>query len=84
MRHRARLEIDDRQLCITAVSPEAYLDANEQQHPMSVAGRPVLERAGTYSQVRNEALRILRQGNEDPHAFRVSRPYRVIEVHRSG
>jgi hypothetical protein len=51
---------------------------------MSVAGRPVLERAGTYSQVRNEALRILRQGNEHPHAFRVSRPYRVIEVHRSG
>jgi len=43
----------------------------------------VLERAGTYGQVRNEALRVLRQGNEDPQAFRVFSPYRVIEVHRS-
>jgi SAM-dependent methyltransferase len=83
-RHRAHVQIHEGQLCITAASPEAYLEANEQQHPVSVAGRPVLERAGTYSQVRSEALRILRHDNEDPQAFRVSSPYRVIEVHRSG
>jgi len=83
-RHRAHLQIHEGQLCITAASPEAYLDANEQQHPVSVAGRPVLERAGTYAQVRNEALRILREGNEDPQAFRVSSPYRVVEVRRPG
>ena len=83
-RHRAQIQIHEGQLCITAASPEAYVEANEQQHPMIVAGRSALERAGTYSQVRNEALRILRQGNEDPQAFRVSSPYRVIEVHRSG
>jgi hypothetical protein len=81
-RHRARVQIHDGQLRITAASPEAYLEANEQQHPVSVAGRPALERAGTYSQVRSEALRILREGNEDPQAFRVWSPYRVIEVHR--
>ena len=83
-RHRAHVEIHQGQLSITAASPEAYLEANEQQHPVSVAGRPVLERAGTYGQVRNEALRILRQGNEDPQAFRVTSPYRVIDVHRPG
>ena len=83
-RHRAHVQIHEGLLRITAASPEAYLEANEQQHPVSVAGRPVLERAGTYGQVRNEALRILRQGNEDPQAFRVFSPYRVIEVHRSG
>ncbi len=81
--HRAQVQIHEGLLRITAASPEAYLEANEQQHPVSVAGRPVLERAGTYGQVRNEALRVLRQGNEDPQAFRVSSPYRVIEVHRS-
>ena len=54
--HRAQVQIHEGQLCITAASPEAYLEANEQQHPVSVAGRPALERAGTYSQVRNEAL----------------------------
>jgi len=83
-RHRAQVQIHEGQVSITAASPEAYLEANEQQHPVSVAGRPALERAGTYGQVRNEALRILRHGNEDSQAFRVSSPYRVIEVHRSG
>jgi SAM-dependent methyltransferase len=57
-RHRAQVQIHEGQLRITAASPEAYLEANEQQHPVSVAGQPALERAGTYSQVRNEALRI--------------------------
>ena len=80
--HRAHLQIHEAQLCITAASPEAYLEANEQQHPVSIAGRPVLERAGTYNQARSEALGILREGNEDPQAFRVLSPYRVIEVHR--
>jgi hypothetical protein len=50
---------------------------------MSIADRAVLERAGTYGQVRAEALAILRDGNEDPRAFRVTSPYRVIEVRRS-
>ena len=49
---------------------------------MSVAGRPVLERAGSYSEVREQAVAILREGNEDPAAFRVTSPYRVIEVTR--
>jgi hypothetical protein len=50
---------------------------------MSVAGRPVLEHAGSYSEVRERALAILRERNEDPEAFRVSSPYRVIGVRRS-
>jgi SAM-dependent methyltransferase len=81
-RHRAHVQFHEGQLWITAASSEAYLDANERHRPVSVAGRPVLERAGSYSQVRDEALRILRQGNEDPRAFRVSSAYRVIEVRR--
>jgi len=80
----ACFQIHEGQLRITAASPEAYLEANEQQHPMSLAGQVVLKRAGTYREVRDQALAILRAGNEDPQAFRVSSPYRVIEVHRSG
>jgi SAM-dependent methyltransferase len=83
-RHRAHVHIHEGQLPIIGASPEAYLEANEQQHPVIVAGRSALERAGTYTHVRNEALRILREGNEDPQAFRVSSLYRVIEVHRPG
>jgi SAM-dependent methyltransferase len=82
-RHGARVRIHDGALRITAESPEAYFAATERSHPMSVAGRPVLERAGSYSEVREQALAVLREGNEDPTAFRVSSPYRVIEVRRS-
>jgi hypothetical protein len=49
---------------------------------MSLAGRPVLERAGTYEEVREQALEILRQGNEDPEGFRVSSPYRIFGIER--
>ncbi len=83
-RHHAHAEIHEGRLCITAASPETYLEANEREHPVSVAGRPVLERAGIYGQLRDQALRILREGNDDPQAFRVFSPYRVIEVHRPG
>ena len=82
-RHGARVRVHEGVLRITAESPEAYFAANERLHPMSVAGRPVLEHAGSYSEVREQALAILRDGNEDPGAFRVSSPYRVIEVSRS-
>ena len=82
--HGAQVTIHKGRLAITAASPETYFEANERQHPMSLAGRPVLEGAGTYPEVRAEALEILRAANEDPHAFTVHSPYRVIEVHRSG
>ncbi len=81
-RNGARVRIHEGVLTITGESPEAYFAANER-HPMSVAGRPVLEHAGSYREVRDQALAILRNGNEDPEAFRVSSPYRVIEVSRS-
>lgn len=82
-RHDAEIQVHDAQLKITGESPEAHFTTNEQTHPMSVAGRPVLERAGTYGAVREQALAILREANEDPQAFRVSSPYRVIEIRRS-
>ena len=81
--HNAQVHLHDGSLSITAESPDAYLSASEQLHPMSVAGRPILERAGSYSKVHERALAILREGNEDPDAFRVSSPYRVIEIRRS-
>jgi SAM-dependent methyltransferase len=82
--HGARILVHEGELEISAESPEAYFEANEQQHPMSVAGRPVLEQAGAYADVRKRVLEALRQGNRDPHGFRVSSPYRVIEISLSG
>jgi SAM-dependent methyltransferase len=68
------------ELSVTAVSPDAYFAANEENHPMSLAGREQLERAGTYASVREQALSMLREGNERPDGFLVSSPYRVIDL----
>jgi SAM-dependent methyltransferase len=81
--HGAQARAHDGRLTITAPSPEGYFAANEAHHPMSVAGRPLLERAGRYDEVREQAIAVLRQGNEDPAAFRVSSPYRIFEIRRT-
>lgn len=81
--HAARIHVHEGLLSITATSPEAYFEANQRSHPMSVAGRAALSQAASYEAVRQEALTILREGNEDPEAFRVSSPYRVIAVSRA-
>jgi SAM-dependent methyltransferase len=79
-RHGAELQVHDGELQIVGASPEAYFEAHQSSHPMSLAGRPLLERAGSLAAVREQALAALREGNEDPGAFRVTSPYRVLEV----
>jgi SAM-dependent methyltransferase len=78
--HGATVDAEDGTLTIEAGSPEAYFAVAEEHHPMSLAGRPLLERAGTYAALREEAIGVLRAGNEDPAAFRVTSPYRVIRL----
>jgi SAM-dependent methyltransferase len=80
--HSMEASFHDGELAITAASPEAYLAANEEHHPMSLARRELLERSGSYAAAREEALAALHRGNEDPGGFRVRSPYRVIEIHR--
>lgn len=83
-RHGARVEALDARLVIEHESPEAYFSDAEQHHPMSIGMRPLLERAGTYPQLRAEAIDALRAGNEDPGAFRITSPYRVMRLARGG
>ena len=81
-RHGADLRMHEGELTVVAESPEAYLEAGEAHHPMSLAGRPLLERAGVYDEARGQALAALREGNEDPAGFRATSPYRVLELTR--
>lgn len=80
--HAVDVAFHDGALAIADSSPEAYLDRQGETHPMSIALRPVLERAGTYAAARERALAALREGNEDPSGFRVTSPYRVVEVRK--
>ncbi|HYN99992.1 MAG TPA: class I SAM-dependent methyltransferase [Actinomycetota bacterium] len=73
--HEGALEFSDD-------SPEAFLKRNQENHPMSVATRPLLEKAGTFNAVYEESLQVLNAGNEDPAAFKVTSRYRVVEIRR--
>jgi SAM-dependent methyltransferase len=81
-RHGATVEAEEGRLVIEGASPEAYYADGETYHPMSVAARPLIERAGAYPALREEAIAALRAGNEDPHGFRVTSPYRVLRIAR--
>jgi hypothetical protein len=80
--HGATVEAEDGRLVIEGASPEAYFADGEAYHPMSVAARPLIERAGTYPALREDAIAALRAGNEDPNGFRVTSPYRVLRISR--
>jgi SAM-dependent methyltransferase len=67
------------ELPIRAASPEAYIAAG-QEHPMAVAARPAIERAGVGDEVREAMTAVLREANEDPGGFLVHSPYVVHEL----
>ena len=81
-RHGATVEFHDGEISFVADSPEEYLARTEANHPMSVGVRPILEGAGTGEAVGEQVLAVLKAGNEDPAAFRVTSRYRVVEVTR--
>lgn len=66
-------------LAIRDSSPEAYVLAG-QEHPMALAVRPVIERAGVAREVQEAMTAVLREANEDPNGFLVHSPYVVHEL----
>jgi SAM-dependent methyltransferase len=67
------------ELAIRADSPEGYIAAG-QEHPMAIATRPVIERAGVADEVREAMTAVLREANEEPAGFLVHSPYVIHEL----
>jgi SAM-dependent methyltransferase len=79
-RHGARVTFEEAAVAFTADSPEAYFEYAQAEHPAQVSSRDVLERAGTYAAVRSKMIAALRDGNEDPAAFRVTSRYLIVRI----
>ena len=79
--HGASAGFEDAEISFNAASAEEFVAADEE-HPMRVATRPLLERAGTYDAVGAEVLEAMRNANEDPAAFRVTSRYRIHRIER--
>lgn len=67
------------ELAIRADSVDAYLDGGEE-HPMAIAMRPAVQRAGVAQKMRDAMAAVLRDANEDASAFLVHSPYLVHEL----
>lgn len=80
--NRATVRFHEGELEFFADSAEDFLRRNQQNHPMSVATRPLLEQAGSLEAMEAESLAALRAGNESPERFRVTSRYRVVEIRR--
>ena len=74
------VDATERSIAFTDSSPSVYLAGEMREHPMALSARAVLEPAGRFDQVRQEALDILTGGNEDPAAFRVTSTYLILTL----
>jgi SAM-dependent methyltransferase len=71
------------ELAITAPSAREYLEIQGRDHPMSVAGRALLDSHGVGEVVGERALGVLEAANEEPGAFRVTSRYVVATATRA-
>lgn len=78
----AAVDVVEERHPFTGASPRAYLATELESHPMSVAGRAILEPRGEAEALRERLLAILEAGNEDPAAFRVTSRYVVATARR--
>lgn len=79
----ARVTVDEETLAFTAASPEAWFDAQQDNHPVwRFARQSHADRPAAWDDVRTRSIERLRAWNEDPAAFRVVSRYLVITATR--
>lgn len=81
-RHGAgAVDVREEALPFAAASPEAWLAEQEEHHPVWRWGRRRLGEE-RWARLRDESLARLREGNEDPAAFRTTSRYLVVVARR--
>lgn len=80
--HGLHVSVEEHSVSFPAPSPEEFVDRESENHPLAVAARPAVERAGKAEELREGLLRIYRGANEDPSAFKVTSRYVVAEMDR--
>jgi SAM-dependent methyltransferase len=73
--HGFSVTVEPGRLAFTATSAREYLEIQGRDHPMSVAGRALLESRGEGEAVAERARGILEAANETPGSFKVTSRY---------
>jgi len=77
------VSVQEEALAFSAGSPEQFLDGELRDHPMWIAARATLEPDGELAALREQALAILAEANEEPGAFRITSRYVIVEARPS-
>jgi SAM-dependent methyltransferase len=80
--HGFSASLTEHSLAFHAPSVDEFMRIEGENHPIAIATRPALEAAGRADDVRDGMRRIYEEGNEDPHAFRITSRYVVAELKR--
>jgi SAM-dependent methyltransferase len=80
--HGFSTSLTEHSLAFHAPSVDEFMRIEGENHPIAIATRPALEAAGRADDVRDGMHRIYEEGNEDPHAFRITSRYVVAELKR--
>jgi SAM-dependent methyltransferase len=76
--HGLTTEFHEHTLAFSGRGPREFLDAELRDHPVWVASRQTLERAGKMQPLYEEALAVVEGANEDPDGFRFASRYVVV------
>ncbi len=80
--HGFAVSVTEHPIPFHAPTVDDFMRIEGENHPLAVAARPVLEKAGRADEVREGMRRIYVDANEDPDAFRITSRYVVTELRR--
>jgi SAM-dependent methyltransferase len=80
--HGFEVSLEEETIQFTAASIAEQVDGDQENHPLAVAGRAVLEPAGEIEALRARIFEVYEAANEDPDAFRVTSRYVIVTAKR--
>jgi SAM-dependent methyltransferase len=80
--HGFSVSLTEHPIPIHAPSVDEFMRIEGENHPIAIAARPVLEKAGRAEEIREGMRRIYEDANEDPDAFRITSRYVIAELRR--
>ncbi|HEY7630640.1 MAG TPA: class I SAM-dependent methyltransferase [Thermoleophilaceae bacterium] len=80
--HGFEVSLEEETIQFTAASIAEQVDGDQENHPLAVAGRAVLEPAGELEALRARIFETYEAANEDPDAFRVTSHYVIATASR--
>ena len=79
-RHGLAVSVEQHEISFGASSAREFIELEERNHPLAVAARPVVEKAGRGDELREALLRHYEEANEDSSGFLVTSRYVIAKV----